>query len=339
VSSILVPLGRVEMRKENYKQAEAYYDRALQIVKTKLGPEHPQTADIMYELGLLYFVRPEEISSDQENQNEWAKDKADEYFLKALQIKEASLSPTHPDVARILTRLGSLYIERVQLGVAEKYLERAYNIRKQKLGPFHSRTGQTLKHMMTLYQSQENFPKAIQAGLEAKLIFEKSGGDVDTIANICVRLAELYLLVEGYNSPMVKQYLSSALDLRLPKLGADHPKVKEIKSMITSLAAPPPVSAQKPTQSTTTTEKVEVKHAKDCVVDSARRALLEDIRNFSRKDKKTKVKKFKQRKNQFDSADWWKQNYSYNSTPQQLLQLEQLSQISQLQQLHQHHKE
>ena len=38
-------------------------------------------------------------------------------------------------------------IERVQYAMAEKNLERAYEIRKQKLGPFHPRTGQTLKRI------------------------------------------------------------------------------------------------------------------------------------------------------------------------------------------------
>jgi Tetratricopeptide repeat len=58
----------------------------------------------------LYFIKPEEISNNKENQNEWSKDKAEEYFTKALKIKEGSLGPKHPDVARILLRLGSLCI-------------------------------------------------------------------------------------------------------------------------------------------------------------------------------------------------------------------------------------
>ncbi len=39
--------------------------------------------------------------------------------------------------------------------------------------------------MMTLYQSQENAVKAIQAGLEAKKIFEKIGnGSLENVANV-----------------------------------------------------------------------------------------------------------------------------------------------------------
>jgi len=154
-------------------------------VQNKLGPEHHYAADNIYELGAFYFVKPEEIGK-KNNTKGWAKDKAEEYFLKALALKEKSLGPNHPDVARILNRLGSVYTERVQLNIAEQYLTRAYQIRKEKLGPFHSRVGQTLKHMMTLFQSQENAPRSIECGLEALKVYEKLGGvsNQTTVVNV-----------------------------------------------------------------------------------------------------------------------------------------------------------
>lgn len=51
-------------------------------------------------------------------------------------------------------RLGSLYIERTQYDMAEKYFKQALEIRKKKLGPMHARVAQTLKHMITLYEMQ-----------------------------------------------------------------------------------------------------------------------------------------------------------------------------------------
>jgi len=272
----------------------------------------------------LYFIRPEEISSNKENQNEWSKDKSEEYFLKALQVKESSLGPSHPDVARILTRLGSLYIERVQMNIAEKHLVRAYEIRKQKLGSFHSRTGQTLKHMMTLYEAQENVPKAIEAGLEAKTIYEKLGGtsNMTAVAIICLRLSELYMQTkEGEKRSKACKCLDRALEIRLPMLGPDHPDVLEIKRAIETLSRPPPppLPKKKLVQPTTTVEQKRTAVA-DLVIDKSRSALLEDIRKFGQKAQAKKplekkpTMKFKQRKNYFDSADWWKQNYTYAKT-------------------------
>jgi tetratricopeptide (TPR) repeat protein len=45
VSSILVRLGRVHMRDAKYKEAKAYFKRALTIVQNKLGPEHHYAGD------------------------------------------------------------------------------------------------------------------------------------------------------------------------------------------------------------------------------------------------------------------------------------------------------
>ena len=58
-------------------------------------------------------------------------------------------------------RLGSLYIERVELERAQTVFQRALKIREEKLGKDHSRVAQTLRHMITLYELQENFQDAI----------------------------------------------------------------------------------------------------------------------------------------------------------------------------------
>lgn len=45
VGSILVQLGRVHVRQKDFIKAEEYFQRAMQIVVAKLGPDHPHTAD------------------------------------------------------------------------------------------------------------------------------------------------------------------------------------------------------------------------------------------------------------------------------------------------------
>ncbi len=91
----------------------------------------------------------------------------------------------------------------MQFDVAEKHLEKALEIRMTKLGPYHSRTGQTLKRifiplfkplrfvliildMMTLFQSQEDFAKAIEYGQKAQKIYERLSGPINaaTVANV-----------------------------------------------------------------------------------------------------------------------------------------------------------
>lgn len=54
----------------------------------------------------------------------------------------------------MINRLGTLYIEQSRFGEAEACFQRALAIRIAKLGPNHSRVGQTLKHLLTLYELQ-----------------------------------------------------------------------------------------------------------------------------------------------------------------------------------------
>jgi hypothetical protein len=50
------------MLQNKFKVAKATFKRALTISENKFGKEHPYTADIVYELGCFYLMKPEEES-------------------------------------------------------------------------------------------------------------------------------------------------------------------------------------------------------------------------------------------------------------------------------------
>ena len=156
VAGILLRLSRLYMSQKKFPVAKATLKRALNISTAKFGEEHPYTSDVYYEFGCYYFTRPERLGTDK-NSSSFSKDKAEKYFIKALKIKEATVGKDHPDVSRILTRLGSLYIERVEYPKAEDFLKRSLKIRESTLGSSHTRVAQTLKHLLTLYELQEKF--------------------------------------------------------------------------------------------------------------------------------------------------------------------------------------
>lgn len=66
---------------------------------------------------------------------------------KAIQTYRRERGDVDSDVARCLNRLGALYIDTNQIDLAEKCLTEALAIRRELLGPTHSRVGQTLKNM------------------------------------------------------------------------------------------------------------------------------------------------------------------------------------------------
>lgn len=51
--------------------------------------------------------------------------------------------------------------------------QKALAIREKQFGPEHSRVGQTLKHMITLYEMQEKWQEALNVGNRALDILSK----------------------------------------------------------------------------------------------------------------------------------------------------------------------
>lgn len=50
---------------------------------------------------------------------------------------------------------------------------KALAVREKQFGPEHSRVGQTLKHMITLYEMQEKWQEALNVGNRALDILSK----------------------------------------------------------------------------------------------------------------------------------------------------------------------
>jgi len=209
----------------------------MKIVEAKLGKEHHRIGDILYELGCLYFVKPEDTGTGKVEKS-WTSDKSEVLLIKALKLKEA-VGPDHPEVARIATRLGSLYIERVDFPSAELHLKRALKIREEKLGNLHSRVSQTLRHLLTLYESQEKFAQAIEIGKRALTIERRTRGeDHPIVGNILVRLGQLYFVVDGSGSYEGKKYFEQAIQAKEHKHGKDSPQAKELIKLLYELEHP-----------------------------------------------------------------------------------------------------
>jgi len=171
---------------------------------------------------------------------------------------------------------------------------------------------------MTLFQSQENVPKAIECGLEAQKIYEKLGNSLDIVANILIRLSELYLQNEGHKSDKARKCLADALAIKEAKLGSTHPQVADIHKMIKDLSIPPPPPLSTRPLIAPCAPVVEDIWEEDHRGDNTRNALFDSILSFGVKKAAaaaaaapTKKPMFAAKKKAFDSAGWWKQNYNY----------------------------
>jgi len=175
-------------------------------------------------------------------------DIAEQWLTRALHIMEAHFGDKHPEVATVLNRLGSLYMEQDQFNDAEECLLRSLSIREKLLGVNHSRVSQTLRTMMSLYEMQERFKEAIEAGDRAleitKTIF---GGEHWHVSAILMRLGSLYYCNNQKDEG--KETLNLALAMREKQNGAHHENTEQVRKLILSFETPvvkPPRSLPPP---------------------------------------------------------------------------------------------
>jgi centrosomal protein CEP104 len=102
----------------------AVYERELAQRESELGPEHPDVAESLSNLAILY-----------NQQGEY--DKAQPLYERALAIWERVQGPDSSDVAHTLTDLAVLHLEQGRDEVGRPLLERALEIQRHNLGDDH----------------------------------------------------------------------------------------------------------------------------------------------------------------------------------------------------------
>eukprot|EP01114_Cavostelium_apophysatum_P020769 TRINITY_DN704_c1_g1_i1.p1 TRINITY_DN704_c1_g1~~TRINITY_DN704_c1_g1_i1.p1 ORF type:complete len:1493 (-),score=434.68 TRINITY_DN704_c1_g1_i1:288-4766(-) len=330
---ILVRLGRLYMSQKKYKQSKQILKRAMVIVENKLGKDHHKIGDVLYELGCLYFVKPEEIGKNPEKA--WSSDKSEQLFLKALKLKENAFGATHPDIARISNRLGSLYIEKVEFPKAEAFLKRSLKIREEVLGNMHARVSQSLRTMLTLFEVQEQFTQAVECGKKALRIEERlKGPESPTVVNIIIRLGQLYFLIDGQDSYEGKKHLEKAIELKENKLGKDAAEVRELRKLLDELEHPNAASYAASTPVTPIVVAEPIKVIKEIVIaegeipppppppaalpppppppPGAAPVAAKSQKPLNEEIKMRNVACLKKAEVKQKGEGWWKQNYHYN---------------------------
>ncbi|XP_046854991.1 uncharacterized protein LOC124448023, partial [Xenia sp. Carnegie-2017] len=159
----LMPHGNVFYETGNYDKAIEFHEKALEIQKQSLGPNHVDVAGSLNNLGNVY--------KDTGNY-----DKAIEFHEKALEIRKQSLGPNHVDVATSLNNLGSVYRGTGNYDKAIEFHEKALEIRKQSLGPNHVDVAASLNNLGIVYIITGNYDKSIEYYEKALEIQKQSLG-------------------------------------------------------------------------------------------------------------------------------------------------------------------
>ena len=196
-----------------YAEAIPLAQQELAIREKALGPDHPDVAQALYTLALIYYV-----------QGRYAD--AEPLLKRSLAIREKALGPDHPDVATVLNTLALTYYVQGRYADAEPLYKRSLAIREKALGPDDPAVAEALGNLAVLYDHQVRYADAEPLLQRSLAIREKAlGPDHPDVARALFSLAAHYLAQGRYAEaePLYKRSLA----IREKALGPDHPAVAE----------------------------------------------------------------------------------------------------------------
>jgi actin len=146
---------------------------------------------------------------------------------KALQTYRRERGDVDDDVARVLNRLGVLYVDTNQLDLADKCLGEALRIRRELYGPKHSRVGQTLKNMTQLESARCDYAKALAYGIESLAIQEDEFGRDDIrLMSALTALGRIHMAQNDFRA--AQERFDRALAICTASVGDRHPKTAAV---------------------------------------------------------------------------------------------------------------
>ena len=117
--------GKAYFQAKDYRESLAFYERALRLILTELGPDHEQTGIAYYSLGYVA-----EAAGDLAN--------AERYMRQALAVREKVYGAESAGVAMALEALGKVLAKARRQNEAEPLFRRALKIRQDTVGQEHA---------------------------------------------------------------------------------------------------------------------------------------------------------------------------------------------------------
>ena len=250
VVSLLVSVGGVAQKKQDFAKALASFQRAADMAGKLIAPEHPLYLAAFYNLALLHRAMGQ-------------LDLAEPHYLRLLPVLEKSAGADSVEVAVILRLLSAVYLERGEqarglqlllrsaaiterreptgtlhmaslhdIGVSYMYLgdfaqSESYQLRSLKLkeqvhGPQHPSVATSLDELATLYGKRHDFDRAARFYIRSLEIKERAHGPNHTA------LGDTYnklgtLLSDAGDFARAEQAYQKALAVRERTIGRDHP--------------------------------------------------------------------------------------------------------------------
>lgn len=209
---------------ERARVSEAYplLQQALVIREQQLGPEHPETANIVDRLARCFRIQGKYTESES-------------FYRRALAIREKQLGVNHPDTAASLNNLALLSKTEGKYEQAGLLYIRALNIREQQLGPEHHATAQSLNDLASLYWNQGNHKQAELLFQRALSIREQQLGPKHPDTAQSVWWLASISMKQWHEYDKAEPLYQRALSIYEQALGPEHPHTQKVRRGYVSL--------------------------------------------------------------------------------------------------------
>lgn len=194
----------------DYLQATLYFDRALQIRRKRLPPDHAEIVWSLHDLG--HVLKDLGKLAD-----------AQDHLEQALDLRRRTLGPSHPDTVGSLIDLAFVLKDERKFDEARRYFEEALHIRARELGETHPDTVTCLDDIGLVYKDEMKLAEARQQFERALAITRRARGDdhpdsVPSLHNLA------WVLVDQGFRVQAQPYFEQALGIQQRTFGEQDPR-------------------------------------------------------------------------------------------------------------------
>ena len=213
VAAIANDLAGSYKRLNRLEDAEALDNRAIEILRRELGPNHPEIAMSLNNLAEVY-----------REQGRYAE--AEDSYKRALAIAEKAFGPVDERVAQVLTNLAVINVIQGRPADAEPLAQRPLTIWERAVGPDHPKVADTLLAIASILEERGRFRDAEPLYRRALSIEEKTfGPNHPDVAIVLSRLSALYWRGRLGRLADAEQLQRRAIGIFESSLGPNHPAV------------------------------------------------------------------------------------------------------------------
>jgi tetratricopeptide (TPR) repeat protein/tRNA A-37 threonylcarbamoyl transferase component Bud32 len=185
--------------------------RALARAERAYGPDHPEVARILSNLGAYYNELGDNETSLRAS-------------LRGLAIRKKVFGPNHPDLAKSYNTLGNAYHDLRRYEEARTNQELACAIFRESFGPDHPQALGVLNNIANIYKDEGRYAEAESRYREVIQATERNNGpDHPDVAMALADLGEALLL--GKRHAEALETYRRALSINEKALGPNHPSL------------------------------------------------------------------------------------------------------------------